>query len=160
MRNKATHIWPIDFCCCFFKDLLFIIYLLIYFWLCRVLVAAHGVFVAACRIFSCGMWALCCSVRASPQLWHVVFLFSSCGAQAQGRVGSVVVVRVLESVGSAVCGTQPLQLRRASSVAVVCGPSCPVACGILVPLPGIEPASPALEGGFFTTGPPGKSLAK
>ena len=23
--------------------------------------------------------------------------------------------------------------------------------------PGIEPASPALEGGFFTTGPPGKS---
>ena len=37
------------------------------------------------------------------------------------------------------------------------GLSCPVACGILVPPPGIEPASPALEGGFFTTGPPGKS---
>ena len=31
------------------------------------------------------------------------------------------------------------------------------ACGILVPRPGIEPASPALEGGFLTTGPPGKS---
>ena len=27
--------------------------------------------------------------------------------------------------------------------------SCPVACGMLVPRPGIEPASPALEGGFF-----------
>ena len=30
----------------FFNDLLFI-----YFWLCRVLVAAHGIFVEACRIF-------------------------------------------------------------------------------------------------------------
>ena len=27
--------------------------------------------------------------------------------------------------------------------------SCPKACGILVTLPGIEPMSPALEGGFF-----------
>ena len=31
------------------------------------------------------------------------------------------------------------------------------ACGILVPPPGIESASPALQG-FLTTGPPGKSL--
>ena len=38
------------------------------------------------------------------------------------------------------------------------GLSCPVVCGILVPRPGIEPMSPALEGRFFTTGPPGKSL--
>ena len=30
--------------------------------------------------------------------------------------------------------------------------------GQLVPRPGIEPASPALDGGFLTTGPPGKSL--
>ena len=36
--------------------------------------------------------------------------------------------------------------------------SCGMACGILVPRPGIEPESPALEGGFLTTGPPGKSL--
>ena len=34
--------------------------------------------------------------------------------------------------------------------------SCPEACGILVPRPRIEPASPALEGGFLPTGPPGK----
>ena len=33
------------------------------------------------------------------------------------------------------------------------GLSCPVACGILVPRPGIEPLSPALEGRFLTTGP-------
>ena len=31
------------------------------------------------------------------------------------------------------------------------------ACGILAPRPGIEPASPALEGRLLTTGPPGKS---
>ena len=30
--------------------------------------------------------------------------------------------------------------------------SCPVACGILVPQPGIEPKSPALQGRFLTTG--------
>ena len=33
-----------------------------------------------------------------------------------------------------------------------------MACGILVPRAGIKLASPALEGGFLTTGPPGKSL--
>ena len=37
-------------------------------------------------------------------------------------------------------------------------PSCPAACGILVPWPGIKPSSPALEGRFLTTGPPWKSL--
>jgi len=38
------------------------------------------------------------------------------------------------------------------------GLSCPAACGILVPYPGVKPASPALEVRFLTTGPPGKSL--
>ena len=37
-----------------------------------------------------------------------------------------------------------------------CGLSCSMACGILVPQPGIEPSFPALEGKFLTTGPPGK----
>ena len=46
----------------------------------------------------------------------------------------------------------------ASSIAVSFRLSCPVACGILVPHPGIEPACPALEGGFLTIEPPGKSL--
>ena len=35
--------------------------------------------------------------------------------------------------------------------------SCPLAYGILIPRPGIEPVSPVLEGRFLTTGPPGKS---
>ena len=38
-----------------------------------------------------------------------------------------------------------------------CGLSCPAACGLLVPRPGIKPTSPALEGGLLTTGRPGKS---
>ena len=50
------------------------------------------------------------------------------------------------------CGTQ------ASSLDVARGLSCPAACGILLPWPGIEPTSPVLEGGFLTTGPSGKSL--
>ena len=37
------------------------------------------------------------------------------------------------------------------------GLSCLVVCGILVPRPGIEPASLALKGGFLTTGPPEQS---
>ena len=52
------------------------------------------------------------------------------------------------------CGAWAPELE--GSVVAACGLSCPAACGILVPWPGIEPASP-LEGGFLTTGPPGKS---
>ena len=46
---------------------------------------------------------------------------------------------------------------RVGSVVVARGLSCPAACGILFPRPGIELASPALEGGFLTAGRPGKS---
>jgi len=43
----------------------------------------------------------------------------------------------------------------AGSVSAECGLSCHTAYAILVPQPGIELVSPALEGGFVTTGPPG-----
>ena len=39
-----------------------------------------------------------------------------------------------------------------ASGVVAHGLSCPEACGILVPMSGIEPMSPALTGGFLTTG--------
>ena len=56
------------------------------------------------------------------------------------------------------CSMQDLLLGRVGfSLVVAHGLSCPVAHGILVPPPGIEPASPALEGRFLTTRPPGKS---
>ena len=40
------------------------------------------------------------------------------------------------------------------------GLSCPWACGILVAWPEIQPASPAWQGRFLATGPPGKSLER
>ena len=48
------------------------------------------------------------------------------------------------------CGTQASPVAAAEL-------SFPAACGILVPWPGIEPMSPALEGGFLATGSPRKS---
>ena len=48
-------------------------------------------------------------------------------------------------------------LQHTGSFVATRGLSCPAACGILVPRPGIEPTSPTLEGGFLTTGSPGKS---
>ena len=100
----------------------FLIFIYLFIWLGRVLVAA-------CRIFRCSTRALRCGTQAS--LVAVCRLLSSCGVWAPERAGSVVVAR---------------------------GLSCPAACGILVPRPGIDPASLALEGGFLTTGQPVKSL--
>ena len=70
--------------------------------------------------------------------------FSGCRAQALGPVDSVIVVCRLSSCAACV-GSRARRL------------SCSVACGILVPQPGIKPSPSALEGGFLTTGPPGKS---
>ena len=52
---------------------------------------------------------------------------------------------------------QILELLHVGSV-VACRLSCSTACGISVPQPGIELKSPALQGGFLTTGPPGEFL--
>ena len=43
------------------------------------------------------------------------------------------------------------------SVVAVHGLSCPIACGIFMDGPRIEPMSPILAGEFLTTGSPGKS---
>ena len=83
---------------------------------------------------SCNMHDLRCSMQdLSLQrglFVAVLRLLSSCGTRASEHGGSVVEAR---------------------------GLSCPMACGILFPWPGIKPKSPALEGGFLTTGSPGKS---
>ena len=56
------------------------------------------------------------------------------------------------------CGTPPPE--REDSVVVVQGLSCPVACGVLVPRPGIKLTFLTLGDRLLTTGPPGKSLCK
>ena len=53
----------------------------------------------------------------------------------------------------------PLSVRASLLIPVAHGLSCPMACGILFPPPGIKPTSLALEAEFFITGPAGKSLA-
>ena len=53
---------------------------------------------------------------------------------------------------------QDISLWLMGLLVAACGVSCSEARGILVPRPGIEPSSPALQNRFLTTGPPGKSL--
>ena len=85
---------------------------------------------------------LCCGVQAS----HCGG-FSCCGARALGTWASVVVAHGLSS-----CGLWALE-RRLSS----CGAQDQLLHGMWdLPGPGLEPASPALAGGFLTTAPPGK----
>ena len=78
-------------------------------------------------------------------------------------------VFVFLAVSGLSCGTWDFSLRHVGSslrcsacagfsLGMACGLSCPAACGILVPQPGVEPVSPALRDGFLTTGPPGKPL--
>ena len=43
------------------------------------------------------------------------------------------------------------------SLVVDRGLTCSIGCRILVPLTGMEPTYPKLEGKFLTTSPPGKS---
>ena len=75
--------------------------------------------------------------------------FSSCGALASccgtWALGSGARGLVVSVHGLSLAGAREL--------------SCPAARRILVPQPGIQPTSPAMEGRFLATGPPGKSLA-
>ena len=61
------------------------------------------------------------------------------------------------SPGSFLVAHRPSSHGTGSAVTVL-GLSCSAACGILVPHPRIKLMSPALQGRFLTTGPPGKSL--
>ena len=113
----------------------------------------HAVFLflfLAALGLSCSMQDLCCGMQdlslrcVGSSLWHTGF--SSCGAQAPERACSR---------ARGLCS-----LWHTGSLVEAHRLSCPMACGILVPQPGIEPASPALEGVFLTTGPPGKSPSR
>ena len=55
------------------------------------------------------------------------------------------------------CVMQDLSFQHTDLVVTVHVLSCSIACGILVPQPGIKPSSPALQDRFLTSGPPGKS---
>ena len=78
---------PIPYYCSFMLNLFFF---LIYFWLCWVFIAVHGlsVVVASGVSLHCGAWASHCSG------------FSCCRAQDLGAWASVVVARGLSSCGA------------------------------------------------------------
>ena len=48
-------------------------------------------------------------------------------------------------------------MSRVDPLVAALGLSCPSACGILIPRPGIKATSPALQGQFLATGSPGES---
>ena len=96
-----------------------------------------------------------------PISWHTctLFFFNIC---LFGCTGSYC------SMWDLHCVMQDLSLQRSGSLVVASGLRahrlswgtwlcCSMACRILFPWPGIELASSALQGGFLTTGPPGKS---
>ena len=76
---------------------------------------------------------------------------SSCGEQGP----LFVAVRGPLTIAAPPVAEHRLQTRRLSSY----GSRAQLLRGMWdLPRPGLEPLSPALEGGFLTTGPPGKSL--
>ena len=62
------------------------------------------------------------------------------------------------AVSGVSCGRWDLSLWHADSLVVAHRLRCSTTCGILVHGSGVKPASPALQGGFLTTGPPQKTL--
>ena len=78
-------------------------------------------------------------------------LIAMCGRIA---VGSLVAEHRLE--GTQASAVVPCGSSSTGSAVAMLGLSCFAAHGIF-PTPGIEPMSPALAAGFFTTKPPGES---
>ena len=110
--------------------LITLIYLFIYCYL-----AASGL--------SCGTQDLHCV------MWEISFWSMDCAlaeCRLQSRWAPAVAACRLPSGGT----EAPAHV---GSVAAVPRLSCSAAWGILVPQPGIEPVSPALQDRFFTTGP-------
>ena len=96
-------------------------------------------------------------------LLFYVLVFSgheACGILARptrGQTFTPLALVLVVAHGIFHCSVQILWLWHTCSVVGAQGPSFK-ACGILVPWPGIEPTSPALQGRFLITGPPGMSL--
>ena len=95
------------------------------------------------------IWGIC-SVNFLKKLFDY-FIF--------GCTGSLLLIlqllgRASPCRGISCCGACALGC--VGSVVVACGLSFPKACEILVPRPGIESMSHALQSVFLTSGPPGK----
>ena len=76
---------------------------------------------------------------------------TACGLSLVVASGSYSLVAVHRLQIAGLLLLQSKGSRHVGSTVVVHRLSCPVACGILVPRPGIEPMSPVLAGRFLTT---------
>lgn len=104
-----------------------------------------------------------CSCSASSSAFDgvslVLFSFNFC----KHRIHRLVVYKSVGCSVSTRCTAITLSHHLKKDLVPVSSHCCPVllrqmySCWILVPQPGIQPASPALEGRFLTYGPPGKS---
>ena len=88
------------------------------------------------------LWAF-----ASPPFFKIIYLCGCIGSQLPHVASSLWCKGFCLIVACGLLG----------SVVAMHWLSCPTRCGILVPWPGIEPMSLALEGEFSTREPPGKS---
>ena len=84
-----------------------------------------------------------------------LFIFGSAGPLLLRAALSVQGRLLLGTQGRGAGSVVGLMWAQVGSVVAVHRLSCCTACGIPVSRPAIEPLSPALEGGFLTTGPPG-----
>ena len=98
------------------------------------------------KIYLCGLNSRC---------WQVAFLSWSCRGESTPCRVSLAVLSLCCSTRDLCCILLNLLFWDLGSVVAALWLSCPMACGILVPWPGITPTSPALQGGFLTPGPPG-----
>ena len=88
----------------------------------------------------------------SLRFWFLVFILAALGLPCSLQCSLVLALGLIP----AAC--ELLLLWCTGSSVTGCRLSCPLTSGLLVPGPGIKPASPALEGRFLTTGPPGLGL--
>ena len=122
------------------KDYFFMFYLFIFYKFIYLFLATLGLCCCTQAFSSCSkrglLFLAVCGLLCSG--------FSCCGARAPGTRASVVAARGLSS-----CGSQALECRLSS-----CGSRAQLLCSMWdLPGPGLEPVSPALEGGFLTTAP-------
>ena len=117
----------------------------------------------SCKVFTAFFKNLFNLFLATLGLCCCLWAFSSCSKRGQFfvevsglhiAVASLVAEHGLQACGLSSCGSRALEHRLGS-----CGTRAQLLRGMWdLPGPGIEPASPALAGGFLTTVPPGKSL--
>ena len=90
--------------------------------------------------------------------WAIMALFWASKMKLLDPLFLFLLKKYLFIFGS-VFSTWDLSLQRTASLYFWCVGStdAPGHVGILLPWPGVKPTSPALEGRFLTTGPPGKS---